>query len=49
MAACQEWLVARGVPKVNLMIRGSNEEAVGFYAALGYAAEDRVIMAKRLD
>ena len=49
MAACEEWLVARGVPKLNLMIRGSNEEAVGFYAALGYAAEDRVIMSKRLD
>ena len=49
MAACEEWLVARGVPKLNLMIRGSNEEATGFYAALGYAAEDRVIMSKRLD
>ena len=49
MAACEEWLVARGVPKLNLMIRGSNEEAIGFYAALGYAAEDRVIMSKRLD
>jgi ribosomal protein S18 acetylase RimI-like enzyme len=49
MAACEEWLAARGVPKLNLMIRGSNEEAIGFYAALEYATEDRVVMSKRLD
>jgi ribosomal protein S18 acetylase RimI-like enzyme len=49
MAACEEWLAARRVPKLNLMIRGSNEGAVGFYAALGYAAEDRLVMSKRLD
>jgi ribosomal protein S18 acetylase RimI-like enzyme len=49
MAACEDWLVARRVPKLNLMIRGSNQGAVGFYATLGYAAEDRLVMSKRLD
>ena len=49
MSACEEWLVSRQVPKLNLMIRGSNEEAIGFYAALGYATDDRVVMSKRLD
>jgi ribosomal protein S18 acetylase RimI-like enzyme len=48
MAACEQWLVARRVPKLNLMIRASNEEAIGFYAALEYATEDRLVMSKRL-
>jgi ribosomal protein S18 acetylase RimI-like enzyme len=36
MAAAEGWLRARGVPKVQLMVRESNESVVAFYEALGY-------------
>ena len=36
MAACESWLRARGVPKIQLMVRDANEPVLGFYAALGY-------------
>ena len=45
----ESWLSARGVSKVNLMIRDSNEAAAGFYAALGYASEPRIVMSRFLN
>lgn len=48
MRACEGWLEARGVPKVNLMIRADNADAHGFYSALGYGADDVVVMSRRL-
>ena len=38
MTAAEGWLAARGVAKVQLMVRDTNEGAVGFYEALGYEA-----------
>ncbi|MDB5672501.1 MAG: family acetyltransferase [Alphaproteobacteria bacterium] len=35
MDAAQAWLVARGAPKVQLMVRDDNHEAVAFHRALG--------------
>lgn len=35
MAAAEAWLRARGVPKIQLMVRDGNAEAQAFYAALG--------------
>lgn len=49
MGACEDWLVARGSPKIQLMVRGDNQAALGFYAALGYARQDVVTLGKRLD
>lgn len=49
MAACEAWLVERGVPKVNLMLRAENTQALGFYAALGYTVDDVVVCSRRLD
>jgi hypothetical protein len=49
MRACEAWLAERGVPKLNLAIRGDNTSARGFYAALGYGAEDVVVMSRTLD
>jgi ribosomal protein S18 acetylase RimI-like enzyme len=49
MAAAEDWLTARGVWKLNLMVRSDNSGVIGFYEALGYAAEERRVMAKRLD
>ncbi len=46
--AAEAWLGERGVAKVNLMIREGNEAVQGFYQALGYATEPRVVMARFL-
>ena len=42
-------LGARGCPKVNLQVRGSNRAAVAFYERLGYVIDDTVSLGKRLD
>jgi ribosomal protein S18 acetylase RimI-like enzyme len=49
MAAAEDWLAKRGCPKLNLMVRGDNTQARGFYARLGYELNDVVTLAKRLD
>lgn len=48
MRRAEEELLALGCPKLNVQVRGSNEEALGFYRALGYAADDVVSLGKRL-
>jgi ribosomal protein S18 acetylase RimI-like enzyme len=48
MAACERWLRDRGVPKLNLMVRGTNAAANGFYDALGYGDDDVRVRSKRL-
>jgi ribosomal protein S18 acetylase RimI-like enzyme len=47
MRACEVWLMARDVPKLNLMIRADNADAVGFYSTLGYGNDDVVVMSRR--
>lgn len=49
MAACEEWVAERGIPKLMLMVRGSNTAVLGFYGALGYAAEDTVVLSRWFD
>lgn len=41
-------LVGLGCPKLNLQIRRSNLDAIGFYAALGYVEDDVISLGKRL-
>lgn len=48
MEAAEGWLRARGVWKINLMVRRENEAAAGFYAGLGYGEDEVVVMSKRL-
>ena len=48
MDACERWLTERGVPKLNLMVRASNEPVLGFYEALGYGRDEVVVMSRRL-
>ncbi|MEX1152786.1 GNAT family acetyltransferase [Parvibaculum sp.] len=48
MEAAEQWLRARGVWKLNLMVRTGNEGAMGFYAGLGYAQDEVAVMSKRL-
>lgn len=49
MAACEQWLRERDVVKLQLMVRRDNEEAAGFYAALGYDVVDVTVLGRRLD
>ncbi|MDI6022941.1 GNAT family acetyltransferase [Leucobacter sp. UT-8R-CII-1-4] len=37
-----------GCPKAQLMVRGTNTQAVGFYQALGYEVNDVLVLGKRL-
>ena len=49
MAHAEAWLIQRGVPKAMLMIRETNRRVIGFYQQLGYAIEERVVMARWLN
>ena len=41
-------LLQRGCPKVSLMVRSSNREALEFYRHLGYAQDESISLGKRL-
>jgi len=49
MAAAEAWLVARGCPKIQLMVRQDNAQALGFYEALGLTPQPAVVLGRRLD
>ena len=49
MAAAEDWAKARGVPKLELLIRSDNAEVKRFYEALGYRVEAVTVMARWLD
>ena len=48
MRRAEALLEAMGVPKLNLQVRGSAPEAVGFYQRLGFEVEERISMGKPL-
>lgn len=49
VAAAEAWLLARGVWKVNLMVRRGNEKVLGFYDDLGYTQGSSVPLEKWID
>jgi ribosomal protein S18 acetylase RimI-like enzyme len=49
MAACEAWVSERGIPKLQLMVRRSNQDVVAFYDALGYVDGDVVVLGRFLD
>lgn len=49
MAAVEVLIRKKGCPKINLQVRTSNEAAIAFYAAIGYASDDVVGLGKRLE
>jgi ribosomal protein S18 acetylase RimI-like enzyme len=49
MTAAEDWLRARGIAKLQLMVRGDNARVHAFYEALGYYDQKRVTFAKWLD
>ena len=46
--AAETWLAARGVWKVNLLVRAENTAVTGFYEALGYEVNPVMCMARRI-
>lgn len=49
MRAVEEWLRARGTPKLQLMVRDGNADAVAFYAALGFEHQPVAVLGRFLD
>jgi len=49
VAAAEAWLEARGVWKVNLLVRKGNEPALGLYAEQGYVTGSSVQIEKWID
>ena len=49
VAAAEAWLEARGVWKINLLVRKGNEQVLGFYAEQGYATGSSVQIEKWID
>lgn len=48
MDAAETWLRDRGAPKLQLMVRSSNAEALGFYDALGLERQEVVTLGRFL-
>ena len=48
MAAAEAWLRARGVPKIQLMVRDDNEAALAFYESLGLERQKVVTLGRLL-
>ena len=49
MAAAEDWLRARGIEKLMLLVRSDNTKVQKFYEKLDYVEQDRVLYAKWLD
>jgi hypothetical protein len=49
MTAAEDWLRARGIMKLQLMVRGDNVRVHAFYRSLGYYDQQRTTFAKWLD
>lgn len=48
MAAAEDWLRARGVRKIELMVRNTNAPVIGFYEAIGYGQEPVTVLSRWL-
>ncbi|WP_295846736.1 GNAT family acetyltransferase [Tardiphaga sp.] len=49
MQAAEGWLRARGVEKLQLMVRADNTQVQAFYESLGFGEQKRITYAKWLD
>lgn len=49
LRAVEDWLRARAIPKLMLLVRPDNEKVRGFYASEGYVEEPRIVFSRRLD
>ena len=49
MTEAERLLREAGCPKINLQVRGTNEDALGFYERIGYTRDDVVSLGLRLE
>ena len=49
MRAAEQWIIARGMPKLQLMVRHDNTGAIGFYESIGYKPEEVAVLSRRFD
>jgi ribosomal protein S18 acetylase RimI-like enzyme len=49
MTAAEDWLRARGILKLQLMVRPDNTQVQAFYETLDYDEQERIVYAKWLD
>ena len=49
MSAAEDWLRARGIQKLQLMVRKDNTKVHAFYRSIGYYNQETVTFAKWLD
>lgn len=49
LTAAEDWLRARAVPKLMLLVRPDNTDVRAFYHAEGFIEEPRIVFSKRLD
>ncbi|MCA6106520.1 GNAT family acetyltransferase [Bradyrhizobium cenepequi] len=49
ITAAEDWLRARGIAKIQLMVRPDNSKVQDFYESLGYFEQKRIFYAKWLD
>ena len=49
MAEAERLLRERGCPKINLLVRTSNQDVIEFYQHIGFALDDVVGLGKRLE
>jgi ribosomal protein S18 acetylase RimI-like enzyme len=49
LTAAEDWLRARGILKLNLMVRADNTQVQAFYETQGYDEQERSVYAKWLD
>jgi hypothetical protein len=49
MRAAEQWIIARGMPKLQLMVRTDNSGVISFYEAIGYKQEEVVVLSRRFD
>ncbi len=48
MQACERWVQASGVPKLQLMVRADNAVVLAFYRRLGYVDDQVTVLGRRL-
>ncbi len=48
MSAAEAWVADAGVPKIQLMVRHTNEGVVAFYRRLGYEDDEVTVLSRRL-
>lgn len=46
VVAAEAWLVARGARKIQLMVRTTNTDVLGFYQQLGYADQECTVLGR---